>query len=340
MKTKPHWFTRVAISAVFGVIALFLLPYILYNTLFSKTEEPVVGVEWVRTDETPEKKAEAFTNGTLSASQMQADMDALFAMTSDFSETATIPVEPDSKKTPEPVVYTDAMQAQMTAYLDGLFLQRTKLNKLLPVLQEEIKQVETVLGTPLRDHVEPIIGMDKPLLDGLFSELAQTPLYLLSNKETYDIRIDYDAIRREYEGYLTPFQQDLIRFHQDVMEHGYTHADGTLNPEALYNRLVLLDAIQQGSRAKDDFYWEKERHQLAVLLTGYGDEKRPDWSPEQLEQMAQLGQKNKEKDPYAAILDRLVPSYKAEKSYGEKTIRIANEWMQSEFSDYKAYLEK
>lgn len=145
--------------------------------------------------------------------------------------------------------------------------------------------------------------------------------------------------------YLTSFHKDLITLHKDVMRFGYTREDGEIDVRNIYNRLLLIDDIQEGNREKDDFYWEKERYQHATLLTGYGTGVSPKWDKLRLTQMedilSELGEdESLDHRPYERIISNLLESIEDEGGYGEETMRIANKWMHNQFIEYREYLER
>lgn len=289
---------------------------------------------------------EAFYQGELSATQMQNEANKVLGNEPDFSETV------DNKEEQGAINRTLEMQGVLTAYLDGLFIQQDKLNRVAKELTNELNVIEKNNKSPIRDKVIEVKGLSTPLSKGLLSEMRNTPLYLVKVDDIYNVTIDYDVIEREYKDYLTNFHRNLISLHRDIMENGYLNENKVVDSKVIFDRLVLLDDIQEKQRDKDEFYWEKERYQLAVLFTGYGKDQLSEWDDERIELMEELLEEHDMLDvdtnadkwasttSYLNIAKLLVDSMEEEGKYGENTMRIANNWLHSEFHDYRLYLEE
>lgn len=300
--------------------------------------------ETVKRKPTEEMKKD-FYSGELSVVQMQNELDNYLGTTPDF--TKTLEVVDDSPK--KVITKTIEMVDIITAYLDGLFIQQNKLNNVATNLKDELMMIEEKTSSDVRDEVVTVEGAQNPLATALMEEMNQTPLYIHSDNNNYSVWVDYDVIEREYSQYLSRFHKDLIKLHKDVIRFGYRNSNGEINTSALFNRLMLIDEIQDGNKNKDDYYWENERYQLAVLYTGYGQNELPTWSKERVSKMEEIlsshgvelseDEDTMTTNTYLNITMSLVQSIKEEGGYKEETMRLANEWMHREFYDYKLHLE-
>lgn len=290
--------------------------------------------------ETTEELIDLLYSGELSATQMQVEMNKYLGHSPNFS------VEEENKNDAETEVErTEEIDSVLKAYLDGLFIQQKKLSRVADGIREELITINDLSDDAIRDEVKKISGYDSPLVDGLLTEMNNTPLFINSEDDNFQVWVDYETVNREYDDYFTEYHKNLTKLHKDIMRFGYTRDDGKIDVRHVYNRLSLLDEIQDGDVTKDDFFWEKERYQHAVLLTGYGDETKPNWDEKRIEQMEEImlgidEDSVKELGPYQEIVSSLLASIKEENGYGENTIRIANKWMHEQFSEYRMYLEE
>lgn len=355
MKEKAperDWRT-ITISAVMGAL-LVVIPATsvkIYESITKEEKEAVV--ENVVSYEPEDFNAliASFYDSSLSATQMQESLNEYLKFYPEF-ETEIVDEGPakigksrtrnneEDKGPGESVAITIEMRELMTAYLDGLFIQQNRLEKIVSQYTEPFKKLEAVSGEILKNDVHVVEGLKSPVVDGVMREMHNTPLHLYSDEGNYSVWVDYDEILDIYDKYMNSFHKNLVRLHKDVMRFGYTRADGEIDAKVIYNRLMLLDDIQESYKKKDDFYWENERYQLAVLFTGYGADERPKWDNKRIEQMKDIAANSTEKNPYSEIAAQLVASIQEEDGYGDETVRVANNWMHKEFDEYSKHIEE
>lgn len=333
-----------------AALSLIIVPFSVYtiHDNFSNNEDEIAVVDNSVSYEVDnfEDLKTSFYNGSISASQMQAslneflDYSPTFETETESSVDEVIKTEAEPEETAEKELDSEKVYELMTAYLDGLFIKQNRLNKMAPLLKDELHMIEELTGDKFKNDIQVVENLDSPLIDGFMEELHNTPLYLNSEDGNFTVWVGYGEIGKKYEDYLSEFHTDLIKLHRDVIRFGYTRMDGEIDASAIYNRLLLIDEIQDGDVTKDDFYWENERYQLAVLFTGYGDEELPSWDEKRLKQMEDIAKINTEPNRYNEIAVKLLESIEEEEKYGEETLRVANQWMHDEFQDYSKHIEK
>ena len=329
-------------SALLGA-SLMAAPFIT-NSISSKdeTDTTIVSKHSYETDSFDEL-VESFYHEELSATQMQESLNRYLGyfpvFSSDIpSETNDSVVSSETELTKEEKANQDKI---ITAYLDGLFIQQNKLNRIATLYSNELQILETTSQVTLKNDVVEVENLKSPVVEGLLKEMQDTPLYLHSEDDTYSVWVDYGEILEVYKDYLSEFHHNLADFHKDVIRFGYRRADGEIDAKVIYNRLIILDKIQDGDRTKDDFYWENERYQLAILFTGFGDDQKPIWDEVRINQMIEIAiSDNENHDTYSSLAKELTDSIQEEGQYGEDSARIANKWMNEEFSIYKDFMEK
>lgn len=327
---KSHWrgFALGAVSAL-ALIGVGGAGY----ALAQHEDEPTTEMRAIeRQLSHPDEFTEIAYETNVSATQLQSDFDQLMG----YSRQDV----PDSDESI--AVFTHDLDEtdvhdMMHAYLDGLMLQRRKYNRMVGLLEKDIDYIATFDDVPL-DESPDVQNLDAPLVEAVMGEIAATPLMLHESDDSLSVWIDYDALKQRYADIMDDFHLNLILLHDDIMRYGYTRGDGSLDVEAVYHRLRLIDKIQDGDHTLDDFYWEEERYQLAVLLTGYGMDERPEWDDEYLYYLEQVAE-DTSNTLYADITRELIDSVLEEGEYGEDTIRIANQWMNDTFTDYIQHLE-
>lgn len=324
----------IAVVTLFLIAPLFLLG--------QKKEEVPLNEENVYSERTTDELIDLFYKGNLSASQMQNEVNRYLEHEPDF----TVDLADETDDSPgKAVTITKEMSNLLTAYLDGLFIQQNKLDKVTQNMVGELRTLEEIYGEPIRDNLLEVTGYESPLLDGLLGEMRNTPLYINSADNEFKVWVDYDVLGREYNRYFTAFHENLMTLHKDVLRFGYTRDDGEIDVKHIFNRLGVIDEIQNKDQNKDRFYWEKERYQHAVLLTGYGAETKPEWDKERIKQMEEIiatvdEDTDLDHEPYLRIVKELLISFKEEGKYGENTMRIANQWMHDQFIEYREFLEE
>lgn len=349
MLTKKNKILLFALGVVVGLIVSYIPSFI------NKKEEDVILVEQkepsFKYDSTKEL-IDTLYAGNLSASQVQEEINNHLDYSPDFTQrkdSETLDETSIKERGNEDEEETKETDELLTAYLDNLLLQRNKLNKIVERLNSELLTFDQNLDdeTEIRDEVLEIKNLDSPLVKGLLVEMKDTPFFLNLDNDIYTVRIDYDKLNEQYAGYFNDFHKNLVKMHKDVVRFGYTRSDGEIDAKAIYNRLLLIDEIQDGDVSKDDYYWENERYQLAVLYTGFGAENLPKWDDERIKQMTEIFSMNETIDDdkkigksYLKVTKKILDSMKKEGKYRDKTMRIANDWMNNEFSEYKKHLKE
>lgn len=278
----------------------------------------------------------------LSPSQLQADINHHIGFSPDFALDAdALDVEEneedDAEETVGHSIDEEEQHDLLTAYLDGLLMQQQKYNRYIQTLTNDLQYAEMHDEDYLMSP-EPIENWAHPLLDTLHTITTETPLFIHGNDGTFRMFVDYDLVERHYEELLSPFHVNLMRLHKDIARFGYNREDGRVDADILYHRLLLIDEIQENDRSKDGFYWEEERFQLVSLFVGYGADTRPTWDDERIQQLESIAGYDVH-NPYCDIALALLESIENEGEYGPDTVRLVNDWMTKEFSDYLTYLE-
>lgn len=339
---KKVLFKRAILNIVSSTIGI-LLGFSLINVIAPSEDDvavlPLDSLEYPV--ETVEDMQDMFIDGTISITQMQHFMDDYIGFEADFTPVDKEDVAIDTPPTDKAVVQTIEMKDTFTAYLNGLFIQRNKINNIIPLVKDELTLLEEVSGEPISESNIEVINLASPTLSGVLKEIYYTPLYIHVEDGAYSVWVDYEQVKEKYNNYLVNFHIDLIELHRDVMRFGYTRTDGEIDANVIYNRLRILDDIQGKNRGKNNFYWEHERFQLVQLLIGYGKEEKVDWDETRIKQMEQIvTDSGNSEDVYVTVIQRILKSMEEEGSYGEETNRIANQWVYHEFKEYREHLEE
>ena len=325
------------INLLTGIIATILLVILIgvYRLPEKDVEIPTETISYKIDD--VDELSEVFIAGSLSATQMQRYLNDYLDMTPDFNNVEDVSIESD--ETSKAVVQTLDMKNLLTAYLDGLYVQRNKLNRIVAHLTPELQLLSEASGTSLRESYVTVEHLYSPSVEGLMKELYNTPLFLHEEDGEYSVWVDYELVQNVYNKHLNRFHIDLIRLHRDVSRFGYTRADGEIDARIIYNRLLLIDDVQDGNTSKDDFFWEHERYQLATLFTGYGTEELPKWDSSRIKQMEGIVKEETTPNTYTKFITDLLETI-VDNNYSKESLKVANDWMFHEFLEYSEHLEE
>lgn len=243
----------------------------------------------------------------------------------------------------EKVKTTDEVNVLIATYLDGAVLNAEKYNEILATLATEIQlfekeeKINVVKG-------ENIDNLPEGTVKGFLQDIEKHNLKLTRKDDVLEVIVNYDAVESEFGTYLTVFQENVIKVQRDIQEKPfYDYENGIIDFENVLNRLTLLDGIQDGDAAKDDQYWEGERYFYYASLLGFSDSTMTNaegkLSETALNAMKELVKSNAD-NPYVKDLQQVVASLEKEKAYGVETITLANKFINDNFKDYIAHVEK
>lgn len=234
----------------------------------------------------------------------------------------------------------------MSAYSGILEIEEARFNEMIGLMAGEVYEADRTEGVSLTEGTG-LSKIQSPLVKSLVSELKQNDMILRKDKSgEIFVTANYTGIKESFGENLTSFMKDYLNYKEEVsLLLNYDYEVGSPHFEDLFSKIKAIESYEKDDKEKDDFFWEYERFGAVTTFLAFGDGSanltETKVNDRYVEGMQIFLEKHKEeKSQYISILSDVLAQIEKEGAYGEETMKVANDFINSSFSEYLTAIQK
>lgn len=238
----------------------------------------------------------------------------------------------------------DSAASSIEAYMYLLEVDAQRFNAILPYIMQDVEKAQNDIEGIDFVKGENLDKLKPGIVKGFVEQTKDLQLQFIQRDEDgFEVVVNFDDIKEDFGQYINEELEQKIALSKHIQEKpDYLENEGTLDFEAIWSRLELIDSFKSKEGELPRMMQEQEYFYTQTLY-GFADptmnEQSGGLNEYALEEMLRVAQEHKN-DPRAESMVKIVAKAREEGTYGDDTMEFASELLNEQFKEFIDQLMK